>query len=263
VASLLVEGACSALYWGWFGLAEFSGRTVLVTGGASGIGRKISESFAKAGAKVIVNFNNSEQGALELERQFGCIPFKADVTNSAQVERMKEEVVRQAGGLDVLVNNAGIIEHVKDWRDVTEESWDLLLDTNLKSVFLTCKAFAPLLLNGEYASIVNIASTSFFEGKYPAVHYNASKAGVVALTKTLARQLAPKLRVNAVAPGFIDTNLSKRYSQTQLEGLKSGIPMGRFGTAGEVANAVLFLAGSGASFITGQTLIVDGGRVTF
>ncbi len=242
---------------------EFTGKSVLVTGGGKNIGAAIAREFAAAGANVFINYLNSEKQAMGLAREIGGIAVKADVTKAQEVKKMASSVLKETGGkLDFLVNNAGTIDNVKSWAQVTEGMWDAMLDTNLKSVFLCTSAFAPsLLANPAGGAVVNTSSTAFFRGDFPDVHYNASKAGVVALTKSFARQLAPRVRVNCVAPGFIRTNLEKRYSEKERRELLEGISMKRFGRPEDVAGVVLFLCSSAASYVNGQTIVVDGGRV--
>ncbi len=244
------------------GFLGFKGKSVLVTGGAKGIGAAITRAFAKAGALVFINYNTSKSAAQALAKETSGFAVKADVSNSKQVESMKKFVLSKTNGkLDILVNNAGDIDWVSSWADVTEKMWDCVVNTNLKGTFLCTRAFAPAMLKKKSGAIVNISSTAFFEGKFPSFHYNASKAGVVALTKTFARQFGPFVRVNSVAPGFIQTNFQAHYSGKKQRELLKAIPMDRFGKPEDVAKAVLFLASEQASYITGQTLVVDGGRV--
>ena len=241
---------------------RFKGKSVLVTGGAKGIGEAITRAFASEGARVFVNYNTSKAEAEKLAKEEGGFAVRADVSNSKQVEAMKKFVLGKTGGtLDVLVNNAGDIDWVSSWEDVTEKMWDRVVNTNLKGTFLCTRAFAPSMLKRKRGAIVNLSSTAFFQGKFPAVHYNASKAGVVALTKTFANQLAPFVRVNSVAPGFIQTNFQSHYSSKRQKELLNTIPLNRFGRTEDVARAVLFLASEEASYVTGQTLVVDGGRI--
>ncbi len=241
---------------------RFKGKSVLVTGGAKSIGEAITRAFASEGARVFVNYNTSKAEAEKLARETDGFAVRADVSNASEVEAMKKFVLGKTGGtLDVLVNNAGDIDWVSSWQDVSEKMWDRVVDTNLKGTFLCISAFAPPMLKRKRGAIVNLSSTAFFQGKFPAVHYNASKAGVVALTKTFANQLAPFVRVNSVAPGFIQTNFQSHYSGKRQKELLRGIPLARFGKVEDIAKAVLFLASEEASYVTGQTLVVDGGRV--
>ncbi|MEM4255128.1 MAG: glucose 1-dehydrogenase [Candidatus Norongarragalinales archaeon] len=240
----------------------FQGKSVLVTGGGRGIGAAIAKAFADEGAVVFVNYNASKKQAETLAKAINGFAIRASVSDSKQVERMKKFVLGKANGaLDVLVNNAGDIDWVSSWQDVSEKMWDRVVDTNLKGTFLCTRAFASAMLKQKHGCIVNLSSTAFFQGKFPAMHYNASKAGVVALTKTFANQLAPFVRVNSVAPGFIRTNFQEHYSDSRQKQLLDGIPLKRFGKPDDIAKAVLFLASDQASYVTGQTLVVDGGRI--
>lgn len=241
---------------------EFNGKNVLVTGGSRGIGAEASRAFAQNGARVFVNYNKSRDSAEKLAKEINGIAVKADVSDARQVEAMKKTVFgKTKGSLDVLVNNAGDIDWVSSWEDVTEEMWDRVVGANLKGTFLCTRTFAPAMLAKKKGVIVNLSSTAFFQGKFPAVHYNASKAGVVALTKSFANQLAPFVRVNSVAPGFIQTNFQAKYSPARQKQILAGIPMARYGRTADVAQAVLFLSSGRAEYVTGQTLVVDGGRI--
>lgn len=241
-------------------LKEFEGKTVLVTGATSGIGQSICRSFAKEGARVFIHYHKAESEAMKLAKEINGKTVKADLTKASEVEGLRKKVLKTARGLDVLVNNAGEIHWISSYSEITEEMWDKVVGINLKAVFLCTKAFAPALKKNK-GRVVNLSSTAFFESKFPGVHYNASKAGVVSLTKSFAHQLAPLVRVNSIAPGFILTNFQKHYSKKQIKGIMKSIPLERFGLPQEIANAVLFLSSQKSSYITGQTIVVDGGRI--
>lgn len=241
---------------------ELAGKNVLVTGGGRGIGSATCRQFAAQGARVFIHYRESKESAEALARELGGQAIHADLTKSSEVKELALAVLKKTGGtLDVLVNNAGTIDRVDSWKDVTEEMWDAMLETNLKSVFLATTAFADALSNGSDSSIVNISSTAHFQGTYPAAHYNASKAGVIALTKSFAHQLAPKVRVNCVAPGYIKTNFQQVMTAGEQEKLLAGIPLGQFGEPDDVARVVVALASEQFRYVTGQTLVVDGGRI--
>mgnify|MGYP005852660877 CR=1 FL=1 len=237
---------------------KLDGKVALVTGGGRGIGAAISRALAREGARVAVNYNASKRDAERLAEEINGIAVRADVSKEGDVERMVSVVARRFGRPDILVNNAGMIEHVSSFAEITPEMWDRMMAVNARSVFLCTKAIAPGMLRKGWGRIINISSTAQLVGRYPALHYSASKAAIDALTKSFANQLAPKILVNAVAPGFIDTNLRARYTSSELEKIKKEIPLRRFGSPEEVADAVLFLCS--ATYMTGQTLILDGGR---
>ncbi|MBI3587755.1 glucose 1-dehydrogenase [Candidatus Micrarchaeota archaeon] len=240
---------------------DFASKSVLVTGGGRGIGAQTCREFAKRGAAVFVNYLHSRKEAESLAREVGGIALKADVSNPSGVEKMRNAILRKTGGtLDILINNAGVIDRVSSALDVTEGMWGRMVDVNLKGTFLCTQAFAPALLESR-GCIVNVSSTAHFQCAFPAAHYNASKAGVVALTKTYARQLAPRVRVNCVAPGFIQTNFQNEYSKERQGEILKEIPLARFGKPGDVAKVVAALCTGEFSYVTGQTLVVDGGRV--
>ncbi|MBI5635394.1 SDR family oxidoreductase [Candidatus Micrarchaeota archaeon] len=239
----------------------FSGKTALVTGGTSGIGESICRLFARQGAGVFVHYNKNKEKADKLAEEIKGFSVQADVSNEKDVKKMREEVLRKAGGLDFLVNNAGDIDWIESYKQVTELMWDRVVDANLKGTFLVTKEFAGDLSKASGA-VVNLGSTAHFESKFPALHYNASKAGVASLTKSFSRQLAPKVRVNSVAPGFIKTNFEEKYSKEKIKQILDGIPLARFGEPDDVGKVVLELCSSKFGYVTGQTIIVDGGRIT-
>ena len=239
----------------------FVGKTVLVTGGASGIGESICRQFASAGAVVFVHYNKNREKAEGLAREINGFSVQADVSKEKDVKKMREFVLQKTGGLDFLINNAGDIDWVESYKQVTQEMWEKVVGANLKGTFLVTKEFADDLAKRNGA-VVNLGSTAHFESKFPALHYNASKAGVASLTKSFARQLAPRVRVNSVAPGFIKTNFEEKYSSERKKQILDGIPLARFGEPDDVGKVVLELCSNKFSYVTGQTIIVDGGRIT-
>lgn len=239
-------------------------KVAIVTGAGTGIGRAIAERFASAGVRVAVNYSRSREAAEEavagIQRSGGtAVAIRADVSVDSETVAMIQTVERQWGRLDALVNNAGWstrIPHEK-LEDLTDEIWDRTLNVNLRGTFYAVRAALPLLRRQPGAAIVNIASTAAFTGFGSSVVYAASKAGVVSLTKSLARALAPGIRVNAVAPGFVRTRFAN-WPQSAFDQGEIATPLGRLATVEEVAAAAFFLAFEGTA-LTGQTIIVDGG----
>lgn len=241
-------------------------KAALVTGASRGIGRAIALALAKKGYVVAVNYAGSQAAAEsvreEIEAAGGrAIVIQGDVSKSEDVDKVFAEIKKEFGRLDVLVNNAGITRDSLMLR-LKEENWDAVIDTDLKSGFLTMKAAAPLMMKQRKGAIVNIASVVGIMGNVGQINYSAAKAGVIGMTKTAARELAARgVRVNAVAPGFIATSMTEVIPEKIKEGMIHSIPLGRMGQAEDVANAVCFLASDEASYITGQVLKVDGGMV--
>ena len=246
-------------------MIDLASKTALVTGGGRGIGREIALRLAQAGCSVAVSdidIATAQTTAAELE-QLGikALAVKANVADAAEVEGMFKEVLGVFGTLDILVNNAGITRDGLLVR-MKEEDWDLVLQVNLKSAFLCCKEVARTMMKARSGKIINITSVVGLMGNFGQANYSASKAGLIGLTKTVARELAGRsICVNAVAPGFIRTAMTDKLSDTDKEKLSSNIPMQKLGSAADVANAVLFLASPLADYITGQVLTVDGGLV--
>ncbi len=240
------------------------GKTALVTGGSRGIGRAIAKALAAKGAMVIVNYNGSkeaaEQTVSEIQSEGGdAMAYGCSVADPDAVKAMMKEIIAKQGHLDILVNNAGITKDNLILK-MKEEDFDAVLDTNLKGTFHTCRHAARQMLKQKSGSIINISSISGVMGNAGQTNYAASKAGVIGLTKSLARELASReIRVNAIAPGFIETDMTGKLPEATVEAGKSQIPFGRFGKVEEVAKAVCFLASEDASYITGQVLHVDGG----
>lgn len=239
------------------------GHTALITGGGRGIGKAIAEALAKRGANtVIVDVDTAiaQTAATEL-RQYGIrsLALKADVSNAAEVRRMFEQTVTEFGRVEVLVNNAGITRDGLLMR-MKDEDWDAVININLKGTFLCSKEAVKLMSKQRYGRIVNIASIVAFMGNPGQANYSASKAGIIGLTKTVAKEYASRgITVNAVAPGFITTAMTDSLPETVRQEMLKAIPMSRFGTIEDVANAVVFLALPESGYITGQVLHVNGG----
>jgi len=241
-----------------------TGKTALVTGAGRGIGRAIACKLAGLGAEVIVNYCGSKEKAEETVEQITAAGGKAeawqcDVSDFEAAGIMAKEVIAKHGRIDILVNNAGVT------RDgllmaMSEEDYDKVLDTNLKGAFNMIRHFSRAFLKQRAGKIINISSVSGVMGNPGQANYSASKAGLIGLTKSAARELAGRgICVNAVAPGFIETDMTAAMPESAKEKMTTMIPLGRIGAAEEVAEAVAFLAGNTASYITGQVLCVDGG----
>ncbi|WP_438432392.1 3-oxoacyl-[acyl-carrier-protein] reductase [Gorillibacterium sp. sgz500922] len=241
-----------------------SGKTALVTGASRGIGRAIAAALAEAGADVIVNYAGSEDAARKtatLVEGFGrkALLIRADVSDAAQVETMVKQGLEEFGRIDILVNNAGITRDNLLMR-MKEEEFDEVIATNLKGVFNCMKAVTRPMLKQKSGRIVNISSVVAAMGNAGQANYVAAKAGVIGMTKSAARELASRsITVNAVAPGFIVTDMTDKLGSETKEALVAQIPLSRLGQPEDVAKTVCFLASDAASYITGQTIHVDGG----
>jgi 3-oxoacyl-[acyl-carrier protein] reductase len=243
---------------------NLQGKVALITGGGTGIGREIALSFAREGAGVAVGYSRSEREAMTTAqeiRDLGVpgLAIKADVSQDAQVRGMVGKVVEECGRLDVLVNSAGTTTFVEaaDLEGLTEEIWDRNLAVNLKGTFFCCRAAAPAMKSHDSGSIINISSIAGTTGIGSSMAYCASKAGVICLTKSLARTLAPEIRVNTIAPGFVDTRWTADWPEFRKMH-EEATPMKRVATPEDIAEAALFLVHS--DFVTGQVIVVDGGK---
>ncbi len=243
-----------------------TGQTALITGGNAGIGKAIALLFAKSGANIAIFGTNEERGlntVHEIQESFKVKAhfYSVDVSNTFAVDCAIKNALSTFGNIEILVNNAGITRDQLLMK-MTEEDWDLVINTNLKSCFNTCHALMRHMLKTKKGKIINISSVIGLTGNAGQVNYAASKSGIIGFTKSLAKETASRnITVNCIAPGFIETNMTNVLSDSQRNDILSKIPMGRMGRSEEIANAALFLASPLADYITGQVLTVDGGMV--
>lgn len=247
-------------------MTTLTGKTAIVTGASRGIGAQIARKLAGAGAKIVVNYSGSQEKAeaVVAEIQAGggeAIAVKANVSDAEAVKAMVDEAMNAFGSVDILVNNAGITRDNLMMR-MKDDEWDDVINTNLKGVFICTKAVTRQMMKQRSGRIVNISSIVGVMGNAGQANYVAAKAGVIGLTKTTARELASRgITANAIAPGFITTDMTDKLNEDIQKSMLAQIPLGRFGEAEEVAKAALFLASDEASYMTGQTLHLDGGMV--
>ena len=239
-------------------------KTAIITGASRGIGKAIALALAKSGMNIVINYvsnaDAAEQTAQEI-RSLGvsALPVQADVSDFSAAGELVKQTLDTFGRIDVLVNNAGITRDGIFAR-MSEEAFDAVLNTNLKSAFNCSRHVIPLMMKQRSGRIINISSIAGVIGNAGQANYAASKAGVIGLTKALAREVAKRgITVNAIAPGFIETDMTKNLPSSVTEKMGELIPMGRMGHAEEIGSAAAFLAGDGAGYITGQVLIIDGG----
>jgi 3-oxoacyl-[acyl-carrier protein] reductase len=235
--------------------ASLEGKNALVTGASRGIGRAIAAELAAAGASVVVGYRSGQEEAEALAAEIGGRAIQADVSSADDARRLVEE----AGDLDILVNNAGLTRDGLLAR-MSDDDWRTVLDTNLSSVFYTCRAVTRPMMKKRGGSIVNISSIVGVHGNWGQTNYAASKAGIIGFTKSLARELGSRnVRANVVAPGYVKTQLTDVLPEGATEAMLTNTPLGRLGEPEDVAGAVRFLCSDAASFITGEVLLVDGG----
>lgn len=248
---------------------RFQGKTCLITGGAAGIGQAAAEAFSREGAKVVICDLAQEAGE-KVAKKIGGDFYQVNVTDRQAVQDWVDDVVEKYKRIDVLINNAGVLRDglfvkVKEGelvKQMSEADFDLVINVNLKGVFNCAQAVTPVMIKQGGGAIINVSSVVGLDGNFGQTNYVATKAGVVGMTKVWARELGrSNIRVNAVAPGFIATEMVKAMPEKILEGMKARTPLGRMGEPTDIANAFLFLASEEASFISGTVLRVDGGIV--
>ena len=235
--------------------ASLEGKTALVTGASRGIGRAVATELAQAGATVVVGYRSGKDEAESLAAELGARAVQADVSNAEDAARL----VGEAGDLDILVNNAGLTRDGLLAR-MSDDDWRVVIETNLSSVFYTCRAVCRPMMKKRAGSIVNISSIVGVHGNWGQTNYAASKAGIIGFTKSLARELGSRnIRANVVAPGYVKTQLTDVLPEEATGAMLQNTPLGRLGEPADVAGAVRFLCSDEASFITGEVLLVDGG----
>ncbi len=245
---------------------HLDGHVAIVTGASRGIGRAIAIALANVGAKVVINYAGNAAAAEEVRKTItdkggDAITFQADIANAEAVDSLVKKTVEMYGKIDILVNNAGITRDTLLMR-MKDEDWDAVINTNLKGVFYCTKAVSKIMMKQRSGKIINMTSVVGLMGNAGQANYAAAKAGVIGFTKSMAKELASRgITVNAIAPGFIATDMTHGLSEQVKSDLATKIPLGRLGTAEDVAAAAVFLATESANYITGQTLNVDGGMV--
>jgi 3-oxoacyl-[acyl-carrier protein] reductase len=237
----------------------FENKVVIITGGSRGIGKSIAEKFAEDKAKVIVTYKNSIDAAYFDSK--GIKYAQCDAANIKEVQAFVDSVIKEHGRVDVLVNNAGLTKDGLLMR-MSEDDWDIVMNTNAKGVFNFTKAVTRQMISQKQGKIVNISSVVGITGNAGQANYASSKAAVIGFTKSIAKELASRnINVNCIAPGYIDTDMTSKLSDTVKQGILESVPLKRIGSGDDIANAVMFLSSSQAEYITGQVICVDGGMV--
>ena len=235
-------------------------KVAIVTGAAKGIGRSIAEELSRQGIKVIANYNTSEKQAKELNEKNPEIDiFQADISKREEVKKIVEYTINEYGKIDILVNNAGIAE-TKLFTDVTDEDWNKIINNNLYSTFCMTQEVLPNMIHNKIGCIINISSVWGIVGSSCESIYSISKAGIDAMTKSLAKELGPSnIRVNSIAPGFIDTDMNKNYSKEDIESIEEEIPLGKIGDTASISKCVNWLVND--DYTTGQVISINGGWI--
>ncbi|WP_042271827.1 3-oxoacyl-[acyl-carrier-protein] reductase [[Clostridium] dakarense] len=247
-------------------MINLKGQVAIVTGGSRGIGKEVAKKLATFGADLLINYTSKEEEALKTKEEIEalgvkCITAKCDVSKSEEVNGMVEKAIKEFGQVDILVNNAGITKDGLLMR-MKEDDFDKVIEINLKGVFNCTKAVTKPMMKRKYGKIINMASVVGVIGNAGQANYCASKAGVIGFTKSTARELASRnININAVAPGFIDTDMTKILSDDLKQNMLNNIPKNTFGKPEDVANVVAFLASDMSNYVTGQVINVDGGMV--
>ncbi len=236
-------------------------KNVLITGGSRGIGAELVEAFAKQGYGVYFFYKSSESKARELSERTGATGIRCDVSKEEDVKKAFEELHKGCYKIDILVNNAGIGQ-IKPFMDISAEDWQNMMGVTLDGAFFCTKAAVSDMLREKWGRIINISSMWGQTGASCEVHYSAAKAGIIGFTKALAKELGPSgITVNCIAPGFIDTDMNKGLNEEDVSAIIEEIPLGRVGLCGDIAGLALFLSSNEASYITGQTVGINGGMV--
>ncbi|WP_026889059.1 3-oxoacyl-[acyl-carrier-protein] reductase [Clostridium beijerinckii] len=242
------------------------GKCAIVTGASRGIGKAIALKLASLGANIVLNYRSNEKEALEVETEIKgmgveTLCVKGDISKSEEVDNLINSAKEKFGTIDIMVNNAGITKDGLIIR-MKEEDFDSVIDVNLKGVFNCLKAITPIMMKQKHGKIINLSSVVGITGNAGQVNYSASKAGVIGMTKSLAREIGSRgITVNAVAPGYIETDMTEALADKYKEEMKKNIPLKRLGKASDVANVVAFLASESADYVTGQVIQVDGGML--
>ncbi|MBQ9744802.1 MAG: 3-oxoacyl-ACP reductase FabG [Clostridia bacterium] len=236
-------------------------RVIFITGGSRGIGAECVRLFSKNGYRVAFSYLNSENEAMSLAKECGALPIKSDISDSSSITGAIHRANAELGGIDVLINNAGISQ-IALFTDITDEMWRTMIDTNLSGAFYATRAVLPQMISRKSGVILNVSSMWGQVGASCEVHYSVAKAGLIGMTKALAKEVGPSgIRVNCVSPGVIATDMNSHLSEDDINALKNDTPLEKIGNPSDIAEILLYLASNKASFITGQDIGVNGGMI--